>query len=614
MTVDGRAFTGSNITCSVNPFPNGASTPLLLGCNSAFNIQVTWVLVSGTRLIGCDLPNGVNGTNGAVIYASSSFSAVAPMLCWGVNGVCGTGPSGGGVGGNDFNAFNSLVEWVQIDCRGPLSNNGTATIGVQNKAGQENSGLSHFKVLNCSGIGVDWETSKAQHSFIEFGQIFIDGNNPGLCGPNTRMLQVGSAGATLGFTVPDVTFRQLTITIQGCTALGGSIAPTHIVAIDNCQNCIFENAFHIEGTQTGDLANGSIGIDIGSAAANSGVFIKGASCGNMSHAGGANSSCVTIEAAFSNTNITIFTTQCPSSCDTVLLDSQNSNTLTSAQNGVIGSYVIGNSTTTVATTASGQINGIQMGAQLLTLPTGSTSQASLNFKGFAASTGWIAAGASGTSWVFGSAAVVTVGSSGVALSKANGLQFSSGAQSTAAAEEGIGTLGKGILTVDSGTIANHSGYVFSRSNISLTANTSNITSITAVFSWPTLPAVAQVYKLECSGSWTAISGGANEALTISIASSVAPTREDATGYIYTNNAGTLVTGQQTAGNTSSGNQSVVGPTAAAATGTTTQPWRLSGMLSEPVGSGTFAVAFTGSGAGTAITINSGSWCSLTPSN
>lgn len=599
ITVDARAFTGAALACSVSPFPSTASTPLLLGCNSAYSISVTWVVVSGTRIEGCDLPNGLNGTNGSMLFAAAGFTGGVPMLCWGINGVCGTGPAG-----NGFNAFNALVEWVQIDCKGP-SQTGTATIGVQNMAGQENTGLSHFKIMNCALYGADWEASKTQHSFLEFGQIFIDAANPGICAAATRMLKVGAAGGGSA-SVPDVTFRQLTITIQGCTAAGGSIAPTAIVSIDNCQNCIFENAFHVEGTQSGDLVSGDIAIDLGALAGNNSVWIKGASCGNMTHIGGSNSVCVDVENN-TNVNVSIRNVICPSSCDTVLLDSQAANTLTPAANANILAYEIGSTTNTVYTTAAGNLNAVQLGQQNLTFPSGSTSAASITWKGFAAGVGLIAAGSTGMTWSNGTNGTVTIGASGVSVAKTLGFAFSSTGQSTGSVEEGIGTVGKGIVTVDTTATSNHLGYVFSGERRALIADTGAITTITAVFSFPTLPAIAQTYVLTCEGAWTS---NGTESLTISTASNVASTTQDVQGWVYTAPTGTVTSLQ--AHITATGNQTVVGPVASAGAGTT-QPWRLTGVIQEPAASGTFAVAFTGT-VGTSAVIKAGSYCQLSASN
>ena len=165
--VDAREFTGTQ-ACGSNPFEgvNKAGETMLGG--TTYQASRTWVMPGKSILQG--IGRGDSEANNTVIQASPNLFGPILQLSSGSAAIEGV-----------------RAESLTVDC-----NNDDSVTGVLDNVAQEESGLRHVLIVNCTNTGLDIEDGSQNASFDDIEVL------SGGASPSTRPVVVNTRGPLRG--------------------------------------------------------------------------------------------------------------------------------------------------------------------------------------------------------------------------------------------------------------------------------------------------------------------------------------------------------------------------------------------------------------------------------
>jgi hypothetical protein len=156
--IDARGFNGGSLTCAKGtPWNEGGAyfnkpSTILLPAGT-INIAATWVLPSGTHLIGAGTSDPDLSSGATTIHATSNFVTQTPMIQFGDSAHCATSTLGG--------CTDISVEHLVLDADDGSGQNGLSVTGIRNYYAQEHSSVDHVTLYHIIGVGLDIGASGA---------------------------------------------------------------------------------------------------------------------------------------------------------------------------------------------------------------------------------------------------------------------------------------------------------------------------------------------------------------------------------------------------------------------------------------------------------------------
>lgn len=269
------------------------------------------VIPNKSQLLGSG--RGDAGSTGTVIQAGSSFPAGSPVI------QMGTAPSSTAV----------RIENLTVDC-----NNRNRAIGIQNLRSQEESGIRHILIQNCSGSGLDIESSAAQNSGPYEDLEVLDNAGCRSCSTATVPIIVKMVPAFRG--------------VHGATVNSfGATEPSVGMQVDSQGTFSDIHCEHVVAC-----------LVLGSQAAVGAAIATNLECGPSTK------TCVLFSGAFPSQNLTALSIA--SSTGNLVEDQINGNTIVaSTEGGSLALYSIGNGKPQSILTTSTSINSRFRGVALL---------------------------------------------------------------------------------------------------------------------------------------------------------------------------------------------------------------------------------------------------------
>jgi hypothetical protein len=166
-TVDARQFTGTQ-ACASNPFDGVIKAGNTLLGGTTYQTSRTWVVPGKSVLQG--IGRGDSQANNSVIQAASNLLGPVLQLSSGSEAIEGV-----------------RAESLTVDC-----NNDDNVTGVLDNVAQEESGLQHVLIVNCTNIGLDIEDGSQNASFDDIEVL------SGGASPSTRPVVVNTTGPLRG--------------------------------------------------------------------------------------------------------------------------------------------------------------------------------------------------------------------------------------------------------------------------------------------------------------------------------------------------------------------------------------------------------------------------------
>lgn len=571
---------------------------VLMACGTGCTPGPTTASVVGivtSQAVGSSPPTlTLSSTSQASLLAGSPYTFLGPIMEWATTTACTSGSCAGLVAKN---TFGSVVEDVGLDCASVAN-----CIPFWDQYGQERSQLKRvsMKGFKLMGLGVYTGNSQNGGPFDDL-QMTMDA----AATSNTICVELGGklgaapmrgirgltctapSGGANGGTGVDVNSPNFTLSDAHFESMGTGV---EVGAFNNVSGILINNVTgggqlpnDVHVTTIVDISNTNAGVasptaDIKASNISQPAVACTPTCATLiDHISGTGTSNTVTEAQLGFYDLGDGTGAAPNSTRPVLTTSSsvngNLNALTlgvaGATTGTLSLASSGGGTAalTTASTASSQTHTLpantgtiaetnlqQSFSALQTFQAGSGPCTTLSsaYTGQSANTGWSSISTGGVGWCSAGSLPSALSASGTEYGNTSGVQFGSSTSANSSAEGGVGTKGKAVVTFDTNTPGNASGFYKSSQILQVASNTTTTGATLGLiaglaFTAPTN--LAANWSYHCS-----IAFSVNSAATVSFGiqgANFAPTYLMGMGNMYTALSNANAQGVQIASGTTS---------------------------------------------------------------